>query len=179
MPRALTSRRRDDGARTAPARTSAGCQYRLSSVSLGDELWRLTRGALPFLAAAVFTLAAGAALADPCEGALPRLAGERFAGQVRYIGDGDSLCVGDTADQKQWIEVRLGDFDAPELNASGGKAAKDTLSRIALGASVTCVAVRGRNGRVRSYDRVIARCDLEGRSLGELLLESGLKPAGR
>jgi hypothetical protein len=35
------------------------------------------------------------------------------------------------------------------------------------------VATRGRNGRVRSYDRVIAVCRIEGRSIGALLREAG------
>ena len=46
------------------------------------------------------------AWADPCEGPLPRRAGETFSGQVRYIGDGDSLCVGNSSDPTTWIEVR-------------------------------------------------------------------------
>lgn len=33
------------------------------------------------------------ASADPCEGPLPRQ-NAHFSGVVRYIGDGDSLCIG-------------------------------------------------------------------------------------
>ena len=46
------------------------------------------------------------AQADPCEGRLPTRHGETFAGTVRYVGDGDSLCVGRTSDPNDWIEVR-------------------------------------------------------------------------
>lgn len=38
------------------------------------------------------------AKANPCEGALPNRAGQAFSGAVRYIGDGDSLCLGPTPD---------------------------------------------------------------------------------
>ena len=46
---------------------------------------------------------------------LPTVAGRTFAGPVRYMGDGDSLCVGRSANPTSWIAVRLADFDAPEL----------------------------------------------------------------
>lgn len=107
--------------------------------------------------------------ADPCEGRLPDRVGERFSGAVRYVGDGDSLCVGDGADPRTWIEVRLADHDAPELDEPGGRAAQTALSRLTLGRHLDCQAVRGRNGRVLSWDRVIARCRLDGRALGPLL----------
>lgn len=54
------------------------------------------------------------AYADPCKAPLPAQAGVQFSGTVRYVGDGDSLCVGRTADPNTWIEVRLADFNAPE-----------------------------------------------------------------
>lgn len=115
-----------------------------------------------------------AAFADPCEGPLPRRAGAEFSGVVRYVGDGDSLCVGAAgAPASTWIEVRLADFNAPEIRDRGGAAAKTLLERLAFGQSVACVATRGRNGRVRSYDRVIAACRIGGRSIGALLREAG------
>lgn len=109
------------------------------------------------------------ALADPCEGRLPSRAGETFGGIVRYIGDGDSLCVGRTTDPREWVEVRLADFDAPELQERDGRRAKDTLSRLIRGRPVECTAVRGRSGRVTSHDRVIATCRHNGRRIGDLL----------
>lgn len=111
------------------------------------------------------------ALADPCEGRLPSVAGQKFEGLVRYVGDGDSLCVGQAADPGTWIEVRLADFDAPELHAPEGRRAKTLLELVALGGNVRCEAVRGRNGRVVSHDRVIAVCRVDGRSIGDLLRE--------
>jgi endonuclease YncB( thermonuclease family) len=77
---------------------------------------------------------------------------------VRYVGDGEGLCVGQTADPKEWIEVRLADFNAPELNAPDGPAAKAALERLALKREAVCTSERGRRGRIRSFDRVIARC---------------------
>lgn len=73
------------------------------------------------LLAAALLLAPSIARADPCEGRLPSRAGETFSGLVRYIGDGDSLCLGPTVDPSTWIEVRLSDFDAPELNSPTGR----------------------------------------------------------
>ncbi len=126
-----------------------------------------------------FLLAPAVARADPCEGRLPSRSGETFSGLVRYIGDGDSLCLGPTNDPASWIEVRLSDFDAPELNSRTGRADRDRLSRLAMGRVLDCVAVRGRNGRVIVYDRVIASCRLNGRRVGDLLQQAGGREGGR
>jgi endonuclease YncB( thermonuclease family) len=107
--------------------------------------------------------------ADPCEGRLPTRHGETFAGTVRYVGDGDSLCVGRTADPNEWIEVRLADFDAPELRERDGRRGHEILTRLARGRQVSCTATRGRSGRVVSHDRVITTCRLGGQRLGDLL----------
>jgi endonuclease YncB( thermonuclease family) len=102
----------------------------------------------------------------------------RFSGTVRYVGDGDGLCVGRTVDPNEWIEVRLADFDAPELHQSGGAAAKAALESIALHREITCAAERGRNGRVISFDRVIARCRIGTESIGDLLRRAGIGAGG-
>lgn len=129
------------------------------------------------LAAAVVFLPS-VARADPCEGRLPSRAGEAFAGIVRYVGDGDGLCIGDQTDPDTWIEVRLSDFDAPELNSPTGRAARDRLSILVRGRRIDCVAMRGRNGRVVVYDRVIASCRLNGQSVGDLLRAAGGREGG-
>jgi hypothetical protein len=124
-------------------------------------------------------LAPSIAFADPCEGELPRQAGATFSGIVRYVGDGDSLCVGNNRDPSTWIEVRLADFNAPELNADGGRAAKTLLERIAFGRVARCTTGGGRSGRVTSYDRVIATCRVDGRRIGDLLRDAGAEEGGR
>jgi hypothetical protein len=86
------------------------------------------------------------AFTDPCEAPLPRRAGEDFAGVVRYVGDGDGLCVGASSDPLTWIAVRLA---APELNAPGDRAEKAALERIAMDRAAECVA-RERATRPRS-----------------------------
>jgi endonuclease YncB( thermonuclease family) len=116
--------------------------------------------------------------ADPCEAPLPSQAGILFSGVVRYVGDGDGLCVGKTADPKEWIEVRLADFNAPELHQPGGAAAKAALERIALQHAAICTTERGRGGRVISYDRVIARCRIGAESIGDLLRRTGVAEGG-
>lgn len=131
-----------------------------------------------FLVLAVLALPT-LARADPCEGQLPRRLGQSFSGSVRYVGDGDSLCVGQSNDPNTWIEVRLADFNAPELNSEGGRAARSALQRIAMGRQARCVAGGGRSHRVASYDRVIATCRINGRRIGDLLREAGAEEGGR
>ena len=74
--------------------------------------------------------------------------------------------------------VRLSDFDAPELYSPTGRADRDRLVRLVFGRQLSCVAVRGRNGRVVVYDRVIARCVLNGRGVGDLLRAAGGREGG-
>jgi micrococcal nuclease len=122
----------------------------------------------------------GAARADPCEaiprdGPLPSYLhrGAEFSGPVSYVGDGDSLCVAVGADATEWVEVRLADFYAPELQDLAGKEAKAQLSSIALGRTVTCTVGN------RTWDRVAARCTLRGVSLGDRMRAAGVAEGGR
>lgn len=130
-------------------------------------------------------VAAGMALAsnanaDPCAAPVAAFqAGDSFSGTVRYVGDGDSLCVGRTPDPAEWIEVRLGDFDAPELASPQGPYAKSLLEAVALGRSAQCVAGGARNGRVVSYDRVVAVCRIGGATIGAQLRARGAPQGGR
>jgi endonuclease YncB( thermonuclease family) len=129
----------------------------------------------PFVIASLTLLGANWAspvLADPCEAPLPRQ-GERFSGVVRYIGDGDGLCVGPADRPDRWIEIRLADFYAPELHERGGAEAKQRLAQLTLGKTIACRAGR------RSYDRVIAACTLGRRPLGQLLRDRGGVEGGR
>lgn len=112
------------------------------------------------------------AAADPCTAPLPP-PGTTFSGTVRYVGDGDSICVGNASSGATWVEVRVADFYAPELHASGGPQAKVTMQQIALGKTVQCVAGK------RSYDRVVAQCTLNGTSLGDLMRRAGISEGGR
>ncbi len=120
----------------------------------------------------MLVIISGPAVADPCTAPLPR-PGQQFSGTVRYVGDGDGLCVGTSPDPTTWIEVRLADFFAPELNQIGGREAKAALERIAKGQEAECVAGR------RSYDRVVAQCTLQGSSLSEVLRRAGVIEGGR
>ena len=122
---------------------------------------------------------AAPALADPCEGRLPSRPDECFAGQVRYVGDGDSLCIGRSPDPAEWIEVRLADFDAPELHEPQGEQTKRFLAALVLGHEAVCSARPGRSGRVISYDRVIALCRVDGVPIGTLLRRAGAPEGGR
>lgn len=131
--------------------------------------------------AAAFVLAfiPGIASADPCEAELPTRAGSEFSGVVRYVGDGDSICVGPASgDGSTWIEVRLMDFNAPEMRQRGGPAARDAMRRIALGQQAHCVVTRGRSGATRSYDRTHAVCVVNGQTLGDQMRAAGVVEGG-
>jgi micrococcal nuclease len=132
--------------------------------------------ALPFLAALAF---ASPALADPCEaidakGHFPTWLkpGQPFTGLVRYVGDGDSICVGASEDPARWIEVRVEEFNAPELRQPGGHDAKKMMASIALGRTVRCVGWR------TNHDRLVATCLLDGVSLGDRMRRAGIAEGG-
>jgi micrococcal nuclease len=137
-----------------------------------------------FAAFWVIALAAGSAWADPCK-AIPDRGpapawirpGTEFSGLVRYVGDGDSICLGATAVPSTWVEVRLEDFYAPELSEPGGGAAKAAMERLAAGQTATCQVTT--TGRAISYDRVVATCRVRGRSLGDSMRAAGVTEAGR
>ncbi|MEZ5960639.1 MAG: hypothetical protein R3C30_09475 [Hyphomonadaceae bacterium] len=125
------------------------------------------------------TAVAGPAFADPCEAPLPSQAGAEFSGVVRYVVDGDGLCVGPASGGgATWIEVRLMDFDAPELRQPGGEEARQTLRRLVFGRRVDCVVTPGRRGTTTSYDRTHAVCRLGGRRVGDLMRAAGVTEGG-
>lgn len=101
--------------------------------------------------------------------------GDVFSAKVTSIVDGDGIRLSNGA------EVRLGDFNAPEWNQTGGRQAKSALSRIALGQNVECTYCEGaRNSRrCTSYDRIIATCRLDGKRLGDLMRAQGIAEGGR
>jgi len=134
----------------------------------------------------VFFLVATPALADPCK-AIPdkgprpawARAGHVVTGPVHYIVDGDGLCIGPSSDPATWVEIRLADLYAPELREPGGAAAKAALVRATHNRTLTCTAVKGDNGRVVSYDRLIATCRVGRLGLAELMRRQGVAEGGR
>lgn len=131
----------------------------------------------------LLALIATPALADPCKaipdrGPMPSYLreGVPFRGPVGYVGDGDSICV--AVRPGDLVEVRLADWFAPELHAPGGAEAKSAMERIAKGRQATCIPQRGHNGSIRSYDRVIATCRIDGVPLSTLMRRSGIRQGG-
>lgn len=119
------------------------------------------------------------ALSDPCKaipdrGPMPSYLkrGATFSGPVSYVGDGDSLCVAVGQGPANWVEVRVEDFYAPELNAPGGREAKQTLTRLAYGKRAACTASH------RSHDRVVANSRINGVSVGDLMRGAGVVEGG-
>lgn len=111
----------------------------------------------------------GASYGDPCHADLPSQ-GTEFHGTVTHIIDGDGFCVGEA---DGGIEVRLGDFYAPELDTPAGKHAREVLSGLALGRSASCQAGR------QSYDRVVADCVIDGARVGDAMRAAGVPEGGR
>ena len=96
-----------------------------------------------------------------------------------YIVDGDTLRCGDR-------RVRLARIDAPELPGhcargrhcapGDGKASKAALSRMIVGQTLTCQPVPARPDGGSVYDRwgrVVARCRVNGRDLGQAMIAGG------
>lgn len=128
----------------------------------------------------IATLVAASAAADPCKaipdgGPAPAYLspGSTFTGPVVYVGDGDSLCVAVGEGPQNWVEVRLEDFYAPELHEPSGPAAKAALVAITMRKRAMCQADH------QSYDRVVARCEIGGRSVGDLMRAAGVSEGGR
>lgn len=119
------------------------------------------------------------AFADPCEsipdqGPMPsRLAFAAFSGPVVHVIDGDSMCVALGSEHKDWVEVRLAEFYAPETGQPGGAAAKSALERLALGRTAACVA------NLRTYDRIAARCRIDGQGVGDMMRAAGISEGGK
>jgi endonuclease YncB( thermonuclease family) len=133
-----------------------------------------------FLPLLVFLLTPVAALADPCtaipdNGPVPAFLslGSSFGGPVVDVIDGDSLCVAVGPRRGiDWVEVRLADFYAPEFDSRTGPAAFAALKRIALGRQANCVAGVG------TYDRIAARCQINGQPIGDLMRAAGIREGG-
>lgn len=117
---------------------------------------------------------------DPCRaipdnGPSPRWLtfGATFSGDVVYVIDGDSLCVAIGPNpEDDWVEVRLADFMAPEYKERGGAEARAALAKIALQRKAYCVA------SMRTYDRIAARCRVDGVALGDALRAAGVPEGG-
>lgn len=96
-------------------------------------------------------------------------AADRFAGRAKVI-DGDSLEISGQ-------RIRLWGVDAPEFNQvcerggadwKCGKAAVGALRSQVSGRRVSCEALA-----VDRFERVVARCEVDGRSLNEWLVREG------
>lgn len=97
----------------------------------------------------------------------PVQAKSAFAGVVSYVSDGDTLWVQPDAGGRVQ-KLRIDGIDAPEICQSGGKASRDLLAQRALHQRVQ-VIVR----RHDVYGRGLARIELNGRDLGEQMVQAG------
>ena len=88
--------------------------------------------------------------------------GGQIEAVVGKVIDGDTLYVGTT-------KIRLEGIAAPELDERLGPEARDFLTAFALGKPAEC-DLTGE----RSFDRQVAVCRIDGRDLGEVIVEAGL-----
>lgn len=109
---------------------------------------------------------------DGCTAPLPK-SGAVFEGVVFKVRDGDSICLGSRPEPRRLIEVRLSDVYSPERGEPGANEARAILRRLVLGERLRCVASH------KSYDRIVARCDLEGVSVGRWMEVAGAPVGGR
>ena len=136
---------------------------------------------LAWIACAAALGLASPALADPCEAPVTGYApGAKVAGKIRYVVDGDGICVGAGSDPRTWTEIRLADFYAPETSTPAGQAAAAAMSRMVMGKTAECIAQRSDRGpQTFTYDRLIAVCRIDGTSVGEMMKRAGIGQGGR
>ena len=87
---------------------------------------------------------------------------DQLVGAVARVVDGDTLYVGST-------NIRLEGIAAPEMDEPLGPEARDFLTAFALGKRARC-DLTGE----RSFNRQVAVCRIDGRDLGEVMVEAGL-----
>ena len=119
----------------------------------------------PLLAAVVLGALAlpAAAQAAACRDQTPKFApGAKFAGDVRHIIDGQTICVGRARNPETWIRVRLADLG--DLKRPASWSAKRTLSRLSLGKYAVCTVSR-RTRAQSPAQPVTAVCRVAGVSL--------------
>lgn len=85
---------------------------------------------------------------------------ERIAGKVSYVHDGDTLRIG-----RQ--RIRVWGIDAAELRTAEGRKARDWAVRAWEGKRAVCTPLG------RSYNRIVARCQIDGKDIGLQIIKSG------
>jgi endonuclease YncB( thermonuclease family) len=78
------------------------------------------------------------------------------------VTDGDTLKVAG-------IKIRLGGLASPEISERGGREAKSALADHVSGRIVVCYP-----DGTRTYDRIVATCEVDGRDVAAFLVESGV-----
>jgi len=114
-----------------------------------DPTKDLTRRSRQFIAAALF-----AALLYLSATAQQ----QTITGKVVGVSDGDTLTVLD--DQKRQYKVRLDGIDAPESNQDFGSRAKQSLSDLVFGKTVTVIS-----SKKDRYNRTLGKVMLDGRNI--------------
>jgi len=95
-----------------------------------------------------------------------------LTGPVRFVADGDTFDIGDTA-------VRLCGIDAPEKGEAGYMKASAALKALVEGKTVRCVQVGDGtvcDGRSKptSYDRIVAQCFVGDQDIAASLVAAGV-----
>jgi endonuclease YncB( thermonuclease family) len=102
-----------------------------------------------------------------------RPASAAIEGFVQRVIDGDTLVIAGTT-------IRLGDFDAPEMDEDGGQTATKALGILVRGLRLSCTPCEGaRTSSCMTFGRTIATCRIAGHRVGDLLRQQGVREGGR
>jgi len=94
----------------------------------------------------------------PTSVSVPAQRPQTITGKVVAIADGDTLTVLD--DQKRQHEIQLDGIDAPESNQNFGEKAKQSLSGLVRGKTVTVTG-----SKVDSSGRIVGKVTLDGKDI--------------
>ncbi len=92
----------------------------------------------------------------------PARAQDAIVGSVTHVRDGDTIEV-------EGIAIRLQGIAAPERGDPLGRRATAAMKALVAGRRILC-----RPDGSRSWDRIVARCFLAGRDIGEIMVRLGL-----
>jgi endonuclease YncB( thermonuclease family) len=91
---------------------------------------------------------------------------QTITGRVVGISDGDTITVLDGLNRQH--KIRFNGIDAPELGQAFGNRAKQSLSDLVMGRTVTVTS-----SKVDRYGRIVGKVTLDGRDVGLIQIERG------
>jgi endonuclease YncB( thermonuclease family) len=91
---------------------------------------------------------------------------QTITGRVVGVSDGDTITVLDFSNRQH--KIRFNGIDAPESGQAFGSRAKQSLSELVMGRTVTVTS-----SKVDRYGRLVGKVTLDGRDIGLIQIELG------